>query len=76
MCVFISEPQCTHLLRAKVNALRLNFRSFVRRKKGMSDNFPKNQLTQKPTHTVCDQLTQINWSTHLSFWTTHPSFNN
>ena len=46
------------------------------------------QLTQKPTHRKtnspsCDQLTQIDWSTHQSCWsthssfgTTHPSFNN
>ena len=33
----------------------------------MSDNSPKNQLTQKPTYQSCDQLTQIDWSTHPSF---------
>ena len=40
----------------------------------MSDNSPKSQLTQKPTHPSCDQPTQKDWSTHPSFWSTHPTF--
>ena len=39
----------------------------------MSANSPKKQLTQKPIHPSCDQLTQIVWSTHPSFWITDQS---